>query len=108
MRDSIIVNMKYADYDMIDGSPNVERHHIFGGANRSKSDEDGLWAPLTPKHHRGVMGVHNNKEMKVLSQIIGQLAWEKHYIVERRELPFEDIELEAREAFRKRYGRSML
>lgn len=31
MQDSIVVNMEYADYDLIDGTPNVERHHIFGG-----------------------------------------------------------------------------
>jgi len=108
MKDSIVINMKYADYDIIDGKPNVERHHIFGGPCRKLSDIDGLWIPLTHEHHQGNMSVHHNKEMQVLTHIIGQLAWEKHYIVERRELPFEDIELEAREAFRKRYGKSFL
>lgn len=35
MKDSIVVDMKYAGYDMIDGTPNVHRHHIFEGtANR--------------------------------------------------------------------------
>lgn len=109
MKDSIVINMKYADYDIIDGKPNVERHHLlFGGANRKLSDEDGLWVPLTHEHHQGNMSVHHNKEMKVLSEIIAQLAWEKHYIVEQRGLPFEDVEEEAREAFRNRYGKSYL
>ena len=48
MKDSIVVDMRYAEYDMIDGTPNVHRHHIFEGtANRRLSDEDGLWVPLS-------------------------------------------------------------
>ena len=31
MKDSIVIDMKYAGYDMIDGTPNVHRHHIFEG-----------------------------------------------------------------------------
>ncbi len=102
MKDSIVINMKYADYDMIDGTPNVHRHHIFGGPNRKKSDEDGLWVPLTPEHHEGKMSVHMNKEMKVLMHIIGQLAFEKHCVADGTP------EDEAREMFRKRYGKSYL
>ena len=67
MRDSIVIDMKYADYDMIDGSYGVERHHLMGGANRSHADEDGLWVPLSPDHHNSSrMSVHHNKEMKVI------------------------------------------
>lgn len=102
MRDSIVIDMEYADYDMIDGTPNVERHHIFGGANRELSDEDGLWVPLTQEHHNGKMSVHMNKEMRVLMQIIGQLAWEKNRVASGIS------ERAAREMFRKRYGRSLL
>lgn len=29
MKDSIVVDMRYAGYDMIDGTPNVHRHHIL-------------------------------------------------------------------------------
>ena len=47
MRDSIIVDMKYADLDIINGQYGVERHHCLGGPNRKKADEDGLWVPLT-------------------------------------------------------------
>ena len=39
MKDSIVISMDYAGYDIIDGTPNVQRHHIFGGtANRRLSD----------------------------------------------------------------------
>ena len=76
MKDSIVIDMKYAGYDMIDGTPNVHRHHIFEGtANRRLSDEDGLWVPLSYEHHEGNMSVHRNKEMSALMHIIGQLAW---------------------------------
>ena len=81
MKNSIVIDMQFAQYDMIDGKPNVERHHIFGGADRDKSDEDGLWIPLSKEHHTGKMSVHMNKEMRVLSHIIGQLAWELHYVI---------------------------
>lgn len=102
MKDSIVIDMRYADYDLIDGTPNVQRHHIFGGANRDLSDQDGLWVPLTQEHHEGKNSVHMNKEMKVLMHIIGQLAWEKHCVAAG------ETEESARELFRKRYGRSYL
>ena len=51
MKDSIIINMAYAQYDLIDGTPNVERHHCLMGPDREKADEDGLWVPLTKEHH---------------------------------------------------------
>lgn len=102
MKDSIVINMEYADYDMICGTPNVERHHIFGAANREKSDEDGLWVPLTPENHRGKNGVHKNKVFSALMHIIGQLAYEKHLVANGQ------TEKEAREEFRRRYGKSYL
>lgn len=102
MKDSIVVDMKYADYDLIDGTPSIERHHVFGGPNRDKSDADGLWIPLTKEHHTGKMSVHMNHEMNVMSHIIGQLAWEKHAVAGGMS------EEDAREAFRKRYGKNYL
>lgn len=103
MKDSIVVDMRYAAYDMIDGTPNVHRHHIFEGtANRKLSDEDGLWVPLSYEHHEGNMSVHRNKEMGVLMHIIGQLAWEKKCVARG------ESEESARELFRKRYGRNYL
>ena len=103
MRDSIIINMDYAMYDIIDGTPLVERHHCIGGSNRKLADEDGLWVPLTPEHHRtGKDSAHNSKITHTLLAIIAQLAYEKKKIAEG------NTESEAREMFRKRYGRCYL
>ena len=78
MRDSIIIDMKYADYDLIDGTPNVERHHCLLGQDRQKADEDGLWVPLTPDHHRtGKVSAHNCKEIQRLLQMLAQVSWER-------------------------------
>lgn len=104
MKDSIVIDMAYADYDLIDGTPLVERHHIFGGPNRQKSDDDGLWVPLTYAHHQGNMSVHSNKEMKALMHIIGQLAYELEMVSTGQAKTKE----EAKEAFRMRYGKSYL
>lgn len=77
MRDSIIVDMKYADLDIINGQYGVERHHCLGGPNRKKADEDGLWVPLTPEHHRmGKISAHQSAEVQKLLQIIAQLSYE--------------------------------
>ena len=104
MKDSIVIDMKYADYDLIDGTPSVERHHIFGGPNRNKSDEDGLWVPLTYAHHQGNMSVHRNKEMQALMHIIGQLAYELDLVSTGKA----ETKDEAKEIFRRRYGKSYL
>lgn len=103
MKDSIIINMNYADYDLIDGTPNVERHHCIGGSNRQLADEDGLWVPLTQEHHRtGKVSAHKCKEVRVLLEIVAQLSYEKKLVAEGKS------EVDAREIFRKRYGRSFL
>ena len=103
MKDSIIVNMEYAQYDIIDGNPNTERHHVFGGPNRKLADEDGLWIPLTKSHHtEDAISAHKCKEFQTLLHIIGQLAYEKKLVVDGKS------EKQARECFRKRYRRSFL
>lgn len=104
MKDSIVIDMNFADYDIISGEPNVERHHIFGGPNRKKSDDDGLWVPLTYAHHQGKMSVHGNYEMKVLMHIIGQLAYELEMLSTGKAKSKD----EAKEMFRRRYGKSYL
>lgn len=43
---------------MYTGSDRVERHHIFGGANRKKSEVFGFVVPLRPDLHPN--GVHYN------------------------------------------------
>ncbi len=105
---------------IISGSPNVAIHHCLGAANRNYSDSDGLVVPLEPTLHnegkkpndKDLLGVrcdvHHCKNMATLTHMMAQLAWEKRYIVEALEMPFDDIENEAREAFRSRYGKSYL
>lgn len=112
MRHSIVT--KYEDISVISGKPKETDHHlIFGKGLRSLADEDGLTIPLTHAEHNmspnGTKNqLHDNPIAESLSKMCGQLAWEKHYIAEKRGLPFEDIEEEAREAFRKRYQKSWL
>lgn len=103
MKDSIIINMRYSGYDLIDGKPNVERHHCLMGPDRAKADEDGLWVPLTKEHHTaGKISAHQCKEMRVLLEMLAQVSYERDRCAEGMDKD------EAREAFRKRYGRSFL
>lgn len=82
----------------------TERHHIFGGANRKFSEQDGLVVDLCHKcHNEPPNGVHFNKEQMQWLHIWGQDRWERQKMIKdhvTRE--------EARQAFRKRYGRSYL
>ena len=103
MKDSIIINMRYSGYDLIDGKPNVERHHCLMGPDRAKADEDGLWVPLTKEHHTaGKISAHQCKEMRVLLEMLAQVSYERDRCAEGMD------KYAAREAFRKRYGRSFL
>lgn len=52
----------------------------------------------------GIRQIHNNSAAEKLSKIAGQLAWEKEYY--HKLYGYENDP--AREAFRKRYGRSYL
>ena len=58
----------------------LERHHIFGGANRPLSEKDGLVVYLCQRHHNTPPdGVHHNqKNMEILRQD-GQKKWEETY-----------------------------
>lgn len=58
----------------------LDKHHIFGGSNRDKSEKYGLWVPLC--HHRchqfGRSAVHRNAEtMQKLHEYGQQLAMER-------------------------------
>jgi hypothetical protein len=100
---------KYGAVCLICGSVASETHHLIGGSNRKLSDNDGLTIPLCHScHNEPGDSVHFNGKMKVLSHALAQLAWEKKYIIDRYELPFEDVSEESREAFRERYGVSYL
>lgn len=112
MAKSIIT--EFEDISAFSGAPAEARHHcVFGRGLRELAETDGLWMPLTnAEHNMNPQGerwqIHGNAPAEALSKMVGQLAWEKHYIATKRELPFEGIEREAREAFRERYRISYL
>ncbi len=99
----------YPDFCIICGRPAEGHHCPYGTANHILAEQDHLVFPLCHEHHRnGKMAAHKCKEVDVLLHIIAQEVWEKKYIVEKRGLPFDDIEEEARNAWRKRYGESWI
>ena len=61
---------------IICGSPRVEIHHIFGGANRQNSERYGLFVPLCHRHHTGEDGVHFDADLMRELHQRGQLAFE--------------------------------
>lgn len=105
---------QYEDISVFSGVPTSTRHHlIFGRGLRELAEQDGIWIPITDFEHNmssigSINQLHGNPIAEKLSKIAGQLAWEKKYIAVHASLPFEDMEDEAREAFRKRYSKSYL
>lgn len=58
----------------------LERHHIFGGALRKKSERYGLVVYLCHYcHNEPPNGVHQNKERRRYLQEIGQRAFEEEH-----------------------------
>ena len=58
----------------------LEKHHIFGGANRKKSDKYGIWVYLCHYcHNEPPNGVHYNAANMLLLKKIGQDAFQKTY-----------------------------
>ena len=58
----------------------LEKHHIFGGANRKKSEKYGLWVYLCHRcHNEPPDGVHFNKENMDKLRRIGQKAFMAAY-----------------------------
>lgn len=58
----------------------LERHHIYGGANRCNSAKYGLWVWLRHDlHNEPPDGVHFNIDNNRLLQRIGQRAFELRY-----------------------------
>lgn len=101
---------KYERYCIICGRPADAIHHcIEGTANRKKSEKFDLKMPLCNEcHNMTDNSVHFNSKMNSMSHIIGQLWYERNYILEKRELPFEGLGEEARESFRREFGKSYL
>ena len=56
------------------GSQNwLERHHIFGGANRTKSEKYDLVVDLCHQcHNEPPLGVHHNKDVMLQLKMYGQ------------------------------------
>jgi hypothetical protein len=58
----------------------LEKHHIFGGANRKKSEKYGLTVYLCHYcHNEPPNGVHHNASNMLLLKKIGQDAFQKHF-----------------------------
>ena len=74
----------------------LHKHHIFGGANRKHSDEDGLVIFLRPEdHNMSEKGIHANREFDLYAKRKAQRRWMAFYG-------------KTEEQFRKRYGKSWL
>ena len=95
----------YTEYCIICGTPKTDDHHcVFGRGRRDLADKDNLIMPLCRKHHDFI----HKGDAQTLSKIIGQLAFEKAYILENGVFPYKNMDERARESFRKRYGESYL
>lgn len=86
------------------GRPCFSEHHLlFGRGIRSLAEEDGIKVPICEQCHTSNKvneRIHDNPMAEKLSKMLGQLAFEKKKVAEGM------TEEDAREAFRKRYGRS--
>lgn len=83
------------DSCMFTGASPVERHHIFGGSNRAKSEKYGFVVPLRPDlHPNGVFAGKNAKEIDTRLKVMAQEYFEAHY--------------GTREQFREEFGKSYL
>lgn len=78
MGKSIIQNEKYCYF--CGAVRMLENHHIFGGANRKKSDKYGLTVWLCHYcHNEPPRGVHHNRANMDKLRRIGQKAFMEHY-----------------------------
>ena len=83
------------DHCMFTGCAPVERHHIFGGANKKLSEKYGFIAPLRPDlHPNGVFAGKDAKNVDTLLKTMAQTYYEEHY--------------GSREDFIREFGRSWL
>lgn len=90
----------YMDNCFICGRPSEEIHHlVYGRGIRELADKDGLTVCACRECHEFI---HKNNVAGYLSKIAGQLAYEKNMVAGGM------LEEDAREHFRKRYGRSCL
>ena len=58
----------------------LHKHHIFGGANRKLSEQDGLFVFLPPElHNMSDIGIHFDKEFMEYAHKEGQKAYMQFY-----------------------------
>lgn len=80
---------------MFTASPIVERHHIFGAANKKRSEKYGFIAPLRPDlHPNGASAGKQAKEVDTYLKQMAQRYYEEHY--------------GTRDEFRREFGKSYL
>lgn len=82
------------DHCYFTGTAPVERHHIFGGANRKLSEKYGFVVPLRPDlHPNGAMATWTKQlnDLDIYLKRQAQIYYEKHY--------------GTREDFRREFGR---
>lgn len=83
------------DHCFFTGTNRVERHHIFGGSNRARSEKYGFVIPLAPNLHPN--GANAGPDAKLIDIRLKQMAqeyYETHY--------------GSRQQFIKEFGRSYL
>lgn len=74
---------------------NLHRHHIYGGANRNRSEYFGCWVYLCAHHHNmSNEGVHFDRSFDIDLKEDCQERWEENY--------------GSREEFRAVFGKSWL
>ena len=96
---------EYIDFCLICGKPRECEHHLLRGSRRQLAEDDDLTMPMCDDCHN--MGekdrvLHGNFMAEALSKIVGQLAYEKKKCAEGF------TEDDAREEFRRIYGKSWL
>lgn len=89
---------EYEEICVLCGKPKDDSHHLINGIYRNKCDQDGIIIPLCRKCHTEI---HKNATCENLCKIAGQLAWERDFYKNGKSG-------NAREQFRKRYGKSFL
>lgn len=70
------------DHCYFTGAAPVERHHVFGGANRKLSEKYGFVVPLRPDLHPNGAGATWSEQLNDLDLFLkrqAQIYYEKHY-----------------------------
>lgn len=101
---STVVQEAFKDYCFFCGTPCVNgEHHLIFGIGRKYAEEDGLKVPICDRcHTTGEVKerIHDNPMAEKLSKYLGQAFYERNECAKGATID------EAREKFRKRYGRS--